>query len=92
MRVAPNEPAILRRSLEQLPEAEEAIGGVVMVPQLPSGSLALARAVGEVIAKGAHVAVLQNHGVVAVGSSLSDAYDRMELADLSARTVLLAGS
>ena len=75
---------------EMLPEAAEAIGGVTSLPQLPSGSTALGRSVARTVAEGSHLVILQNHGAVAVGSSLSDAYDRMELAELSAKTVLLA--
>jgi ribulose-5-phosphate 4-epimerase/fuculose-1-phosphate aldolase len=34
--------------------------------------------------------ILKGHGVVSAGTNLADAFDRMELAELSAKTVLLA--
>ncbi len=74
-----------------LPEIEAAVGPLRTVPFLPSGGTELAAAVGEQVAAGATVVLMQRHGVVAVGSTLRQAQDRMELAELAARTVLLAG-
>jgi len=74
-----------------LPEVEEATGPIVTVPFAPSGSEALARAVGEAVAAGATVVLLVRHGVIATGPDLEAAFDRLELAELSARACLLAG-
>jgi L-fuculose-phosphate aldolase len=73
-----------------LPEAVTSLGGVARVPYAPSGSTELADAVGRVVSGGARVILLERHGVVTVGHTLTDAYDRMELGELSARTALLA--
>jgi ribulose-5-phosphate 4-epimerase/fuculose-1-phosphate aldolase len=50
----------------------------------------LAECVGRAVAEGARVLLLERHGAVSVGHNLTDAYDRMELAELTARTALLA--
>lgn len=73
-----------------LPEAASSVGGVSRIPYLPSGSEQLAAAVGEAVSAGAHLLLLQRHGAVAVGRTLNEAADRMELGELSARAVLLA--
>lgn len=73
-----------------LPFAARSLGGVARVPFLPSGSTELAEAVGEVVRRGAGIVLLARHGVVAVGRTLTEAYDRMELGELTAKTVLLA--
>ena len=75
-----------------LPEAAEALGGVTVLPYLPSGSDELGDAVGDAVARGVQLVVLERHGVVSVGARLSDAYDRMEFGELSAKTALLAAS
>jgi L-fuculose-phosphate aldolase len=73
-----------------LPVASQTLGGVARVPFLPSGSTELAEAVGEIVTRGAHVILLARHGAVTVGRTLTEAYDRMELAELTAKTVLMA--
>lgn len=73
-----------------LPEAAASLGRVETVPYAPSGSLELARSVGAAVENGATVVILERHGAITVGRDLAEAYDRMEFAELSAKTVLLA--
>lgn len=77
---------------EDLPEVEEAVGPVRTLPFAPSGSRELGAAAATAVREGAAVLVLRRHGAVAVGRDLEEAENRMELAELSARTVLLARS
>lgn len=76
---------------EFLPEVEASVGSVRWLPFAPSGSQALADRVGDAVAQGARLLLLERHGAVSVGRELAEAYDRMELGELSARTALLAG-
>ncbi len=83
------------RLRDLLPEVEMAVGGVDLVAYAPSGSQALADAVGEAAARrgglgGAGLLLLERHGALAVGRDLAEAYDRMEFAELSAKAALLA--
>lgn len=75
----------------RLPELTEAVGPFAAVEFAPSGSEELGRAVGAAVAGGAVIVLLYGHGVVAVGSDLDEAYDRLELAETSAYAMLLAG-
>jgi len=75
---------------EVLPEAAHALGGVVRVPYHPAGSDALADAVGHAVAAGNGLVLLARHGAVAVGRDVGEAYDRMELGELSAQAAVLA--
>ncbi len=77
---------------EVLPVAAASLGGVVRIPLLPSGSVELAEAVGDAVAAGAWTLLLARHGAVTVGCTLTEAYDRMEFGELSARTALMACS
>lgn len=73
-----------------LPEIEGAVGPVRTVPFAPSGTRELGRAAASEVEDGATVLVLRRHGAVAVGQDLEEAENRMELAELAARTLLLA--
>jgi L-fuculose-phosphate aldolase len=75
---------------EVLPVAAASLGGVVRIPYHNSGSEELARAVADAVASGAKTLLLAHHGAVTVGHSLTEAYDRMEFAELTAQTALLA--
>ncbi len=81
---------LLGLDLSAIPEAHENVGGVALVPFQPSGSDALAHGVAEAARAGAGVILLRGHGVTAVGRDLAEACDRMALAELSARAILLA--
>jgi L-fuculose-phosphate aldolase len=74
----------------QLPEAAKGLGLVQRIAYCPSGTTALAERVGESVAAGATLILLERHGAVSVGRDLPEAYDRMELGEISAQTVLLA--
>lgn len=73
-----------------LPEAAASLGRVTRLPYQPAGSAGLAEAVGEAVADGARLLLLAHHGAVTVGETLGETYERMELGELSARTVLMA--
>lgn len=73
-----------------LPEAAHVLGGVARVPYSPSGSEALAEAVARAVAAGNGLVLLAKHGAVSVGRDVAEAYDRMELGELSAQAVVLA--
>jgi L-fuculose-phosphate aldolase len=75
---------------ELLPEVQPSLGKIVRIPHAPAGSAELAQAVGDAVADGATLLLLEHHGAVTVGESLGVACDRMELGELSARAVLLA--
>jgi L-fuculose-phosphate aldolase len=75
---------------EMLPESVSAIGKVARVPYFSAGSWELAESVGRAVAEGARLLLLERHGAVSVGHNLTDAYDRMEFGELTARTALLA--
>lgn len=73
-----------------LPELETAVGPIHRVDPAASGSAELGQAVGRAVESGARVILLQGHGAFSVGTTLEGAFDRMELAELAARAVLLA--
>ncbi len=75
---------------DRLPEAAQALGGVACVPYCPSGSHTLADAVGRAVAAGNGLILLAQHGAVSVGRDVPEAYDRMELGELSAQALVLA--
>ena len=80
---------LLGLDLSVLPEALDNVGGVALVPFRPSGSDALADAVARAAA-GAGVLILAGHGATAVGRDLAEACDRMSLAELAAKAILMA--
>jgi len=63
--------------------------GVGLVPYRVPGSEALAVATERVVREGHKVAVWQFHGCLALGSSASDAFDRIDTANKAARVALL---
>lgn len=75
---------------ELLPEAEAALGGVARVPYEPAGSRELADSTATAVAEGGRLLLLEHHGAVAVGRTLSEAYDRMEFGELTAKAALMA--
>ena len=75
---------------EMLPEAAGSVGPIATIPYLPSGSWELADAVGSAVMRGARLLILEQHGAVTVGRTLSEAYDRMELGELTAKTAVMA--
>lgn len=73
-----------------LPEAAASLGRIARVPYAPSGSRALGEAVGETVAGGGTLLLLERHGAVSVGHSLLEAYERMEFGELTAKAASLA--
>lgn len=74
-----------------LPGIEAAVGRIAPVSFAPSGSAELGAAVGSAVAGGARVLLLLRHGVLVVGRTLDEAFDRTELAELAARAVVWGG-
>ncbi|UCC71757.1 MAG: class II aldolase/adducin family protein [Gemmatimonadota bacterium] len=75
---------------EILPEAAASLGRLARVPYAPAGSAELAEAVGQAVAYGALLLLLEHHGAVTVGNTLGEAYERMEFGELSAKAALMA--
>jgi L-fuculose-phosphate aldolase len=73
-----------------LPQAFDACGKVGFAPYAVPGSEKLGRAIAAKFAEGCDVVVLENHGVVAVGSTLLEAFQRFETLEFCARTILNA--
>ncbi|MBN2185820.1 MAG: class II aldolase/adducin family protein [Candidatus Krumholzibacteriota bacterium] len=69
-------------------ESRVMIGSTATVPFAPCGSKELASSV-SAAAKGSNLILLENHGVVAVGSSLQQAYNRIELTEAAAKTTFI---
>ncbi len=59
------------------------LGNPLLVPYAPSGSATLAKRVGEYANKN-NVLLLENHGIITLGKTLFEAYDRMELIEKTA--------
>jgi L-fuculose-phosphate aldolase len=81
--------------IEALDEGRAFVKRVGLVPYQPSGSEALARAVGEALGGGpedsiGEVLILRNHGALAVGGSVEEALARLEIAEHLAITLLHA--
>lgn len=75
---------------EVLPVAAASLGRVARIPYHPEGSRELAEAAGAAVADGARLLLLARHGVVSVGRSLTEAFERTEFGELTAKTALLA--
>lgn len=69
-------------------EAYAILGRPVFVPYALMGSAELAEAVAEGLTK-ADCGLLENHGVIAVGGSLLEAFDRLELLEQAAQHTLM---
>jgi L-fuculose-phosphate aldolase len=73
-----------------LPQARRVCGPVGFAPYALPGSEALGRNIAEAFAAGSDGLVLENHGVVTVGSSLQHAFERFETLEFCAKTILRA--
>lgn len=69
-------------------ESRAVLGVVAYVPYLPMGSGELAEAVGAAMAT-ADCLVMRNHGALAVGRDLLQAFDRLEVLEAAARITLI---
>lgn len=72
-----------------LSECYALLGRVVVAPYAMTSTLDLADAVAEA-AREANCILMKNHGVVAVGRTLLEAFDRLELIETAAQTTLIA--
>jgi L-fuculose-phosphate aldolase len=72
-----------------LPEAAKTLGKIARITYAPSGSEKLGEAVATAVVDGATLMLLERHGAVSVGRNLAEAYERMELGELTAKAALL---
>ncbi|MDA8409201.1 MAG: class II aldolase/adducin family protein [Treponema sp.] len=73
-----------------LPQAFDACGKVGFAPYAVPGSEALGRSIAAKFAEGCDIVVLENHGVVAAGKTLLEAFQRFETLEFCARTIINA--
>ena len=73
-----------------IPQANRVCGNVGYAPYALPGSEQLGKNIAETFAEGYDVVLLENHGVAAGGSSLLDAFQRLETLDFCARTLIAA--
>lgn len=71
-------------------QARSVCGEVGFAPYALPGSEKLAAHIAEAFQAGNHCVILENHGVVVGGDSLSHAYQRFETLEFSAKTVIKA--
>jgi L-fuculose-phosphate aldolase len=73
-----------------LAEARYLLGEPVFAPYALMGTRGLAESVGSALADpSVKVALMENHGVITVGTSLFQAYDRIEVLEAAAKMTLL---
>jgi len=73
-----------------IPQALAVCGEVGYAPYAVPGSTQLGKSIAATFAQGYGVVLLENHGVVTGGSSLSHAFQRFETLDFCARTLIMA--
>ena len=73
-----------------IPQAFDVCGKVGFATYAVPGSERLGRAIAERFSEGCDVVVLENHGVVAAGTSLLSAFQRFETLEFCARTIINA--
>jgi L-fuculose-phosphate aldolase len=73
-----------------LPQAFDACGKVGFVPYAVPGSERLGALIAQKFAEGCDIVILENHGAVAVGKTLLEAFQRFETLEFCARTILNA--
>ncbi len=73
-----------------LPQAHAVCGTVGYAPYALPGSEELGRVIAQTFAQGLDVVLLENHGVVAGGHDLLEAFQRFETLDFCARTIIQA--
>lgn len=76
--------------LARLPRAAAFCGAVAYVPYAPTGSEDLGRRAIEALGPRGRSAVLENHGAIALGASVSEAYVRFECLERSACALMRA--
>ena len=73
-----------------LPQAFDACGKVGFAPYAVPGSERLGALIAEKFAEGCDIVILENHGAVAIGKTLLEAFQRFETLEFCARTILNA--
>jgi L-fuculose-phosphate aldolase len=73
-----------------LPQAFDACGKVGFAPYAVPGSERLGALIAEKFAEGCDIVILENHGAVAAGKTLLEAFQRFETLEFCARTILNA--
>ncbi|MFN7932936.1 MAG: class II aldolase/adducin family protein [Bryobacteraceae bacterium] len=71
-------------------QARQVCGEAGFAPYQLPGSLALGRNVAQTFHAGFNCVILENHGVVTVGSSLPEAFHRFETLEFTAKTIIKA--
>lgn len=71
-------------------QARQVCGEVGFAPYAVPGSELLGKHIADAFAKGYHCVILENHGVVASGSSLAQAFQRFETLEFTAKTIIKA--
>lgn len=74
-----------------LHQAWQVCGPAGFAPYAPPGSEALASQMSAVFGQGVHCAIMENHGAVAAGQTLLEAFQRFETLEFAARTIITAG-
>ena len=75
-----------------LPQAAALCGPVGYAPYALTGSELLGERIAETFAAGHDIVILENHGAVAVGATLLQAFARLEALELAARTLIRAAA
>ncbi|MCB9422756.1 MAG: class II aldolase/adducin family protein [Ardenticatenaceae bacterium] len=73
-----------------IPQANRICGPVGYAPYALPGSQKLGENIANTFAEGYNIIILENHGMAAGGSSLLDAFHRLETLDFCARTLIRA--
>lgn len=73
-----------------IPQANRICGPVGYAPYALPGSEMLGENIANAFGQGYNIVILENHGVAAVGSTLLDAFHRLETLDFCARTLIRA--
>lgn len=81
---------LLRRELlDESYEARIYLGEIGFVPRLEPGSIELAEAVAKELARdGRYIAVIEGHGVVAIGREIAEALNRAEVLEIEAKRLV----
>ncbi|MEZ4518780.1 MAG: class II aldolase/adducin family protein [Chloroflexota bacterium] len=75
-----------------IPQANRVCGPVGYAPYALPGSEQLGENIAATLAEGYNIVILENHGAVAVGGTLLEAFQRLETLDFCARTLIRARS
>ncbi len=72
-------------------QARHVCGEAGLAPYALPGSDALARSIGDTFRRGFTCVILENHGVVTAGATLTEAFQRFETLEFTAKTAIKAG-